>query len=428
MKLIVSCEDTGAIKVITASHGTDTSKPSTDDSHQIPVTITTHATNYTRKEKVLQSVKSRVSNNLIVTRQNGSIEVYDTSKLLVEPSEDTEKKECEPTEFLPLLYENKNVISPFTSKDDEIFVCLLIDSDNRIVAATNKGKLFVWLSENKIEGEPIRFILPLNENESIETLQNHPGKDYANYFAYGGKETDLRIIKLPSLNKKEVLKPEIVFKAKNVSNSKLELRVPIHIKKILFEKSSTPENFKLFTFTVWGEMRFYEAAQGRKPRSSLLVLPKKAPVLNAIWMKDEFVICDNTGIVVKVNSSSGSQIAKFKGQIGTVQALYNYNDILLATSGSDLYIRVYDNETRNCLVKVFIGTQSNSIIILHDKELKSRQINNEKTGTEDGINNINSNIKNNDDNNEESSDEEELWSKLNSNITQRRKRRKLTTV
>lgn len=424
MKLIVSCEDTGLIKVITASHGTDTSKPSTDDSQQIPVTITTHATNYTRKDKVLQSVKSKISNNLIVTRQNGSIEVYDTSKLFIEPSKETEKDDTELTDSLPLLYEHKNVISPLTSKDGEIFVCLLIDSNDRIVAVTNRGSLFIWLSENKIEQKPVKFLLPLNENENIEAVQSHPGKDYANYFAYGGKETDLRIIKLPSLNGKEKSKPEIVFKAKNVSNSKLELRVPIHIKKILFDKLSTPENFKLYTFTYWGEMRFYEAAQGRKPRSSLLVLPKKAPIINAIWMKDEFVISDNTGIVVKVNPLSGSQIAKFKGQIGTTQALDNYNDLLLATSGSDRYVRVYDNETRDCLVKVFIGTQSNSIMILSDEELKSKQTYIGKVEARDSSNNL----ENNDDNNEESSDEEELWSKLDSNITQRRKRRKLTTI
>ncbi|KAG0684671.1 Ribosome biogenesis protein nsa1 (NOP7-associated protein 1) [Pichia californica] len=446
MKLIIACEDTGAIKVINAVHGTDTSKPSTDDAPQTPVTITTHASeNNTRKNKILQLVQSKKSGNIIATRLNGSVEVYDISKILKEEQQlnkETKKNDDDNNnnnnnnndddkslvDLLPLIHEHKDIIPELTEKEGESFISALIDDNDRLIVTTNKGSVFIWSSEDEITQDPIKFILPLNENESIESFQIHPGKDNINYVAYGGKETDLRIVKLPSdINGK----PEIVFKAKNVSNSRLELRVPIHIKKILFDKSSTPENFKLYTFTLWGDMRIYESKLGRKPRSSILVLPKKAPIINSIWLGNEFVVCDNTGIVVKVNPESGSQISKFKGQIGTTQALNNFNNSILATTGSDRYIRAYDNQTRECIVKVFVGTQSNAILIIQDNESLNNDGKRGKkisiSGKYENNNSIDSKTEQENEK-EESSDEEELWNKLESNITQRRKRRKITLV
>lgn len=441
MKLVIGCEDNGAIKVINAPHGIDTSKPITEDSPQLEYSISTHAVENTKKDKVLQLVHSHASGNILVSRQNGSIEVYDTTLVLsseqtpdnIDKNKDVDNKDSsKDIDVLPLIRQYKNVIPPFISNDGEIFINLSFDDSNRIVLATNKGSVFIWESENSIDEDPVKFTLPLNEKEVVEAFQIHHGADNVDYVAYGGKETDLRVVKLPTLedikkdNKKQ---PEIVFKAKNVSNSRLELRVPIHIKKLLFDKSSTPENFKIYTFTAWGDMRFYESSSGRKPRSSFLVLPKKAPVINSIWIGDELVVCDNTGIVVKVNPLSGSQISKFKGQIGTTQALDNYNDSILATTGSDRYIRAYDNNTRECLVKVFVGTQSNAIAIIEDNEQIKRSRGKALLGSNAEkklLKTTADNAKEKEQEYEESSDEEELWNKLESNITQRRKRRKLT--
>lgn len=444
MKLVIGCEDTGAIKVINAPHGIDTSKPITEDSPQPQYSISTYAVENTKKDKVLQLVHSRESGNIIVSRQNGSIEVYDTTLVLNseqttdnnsnnDSKKDVDNKDSSrDIDLLPLIYQHKNIIPPLTSNDGEIFINLSVDESNRIVLATNKGSVFIWKSENDINKDPVKLTLPLNEKEVVEAFQIHPGADNVDYVAYGGKETDLRVAKLPTLkdmkkdNKKQ---PEIVFKAKNVSNSRLELRVPIHIKKLLFDKSSTPKNFKIYTFTAWGDMRFYESSAGRKPRSSILVLPRKAPIINVTWISDELVVSDNTGIVVKVNPLSGAQISKFKGQIGTTQALDNFKDSILATTGSDRYIRAYDNNTRECLVKVFVGTQSNAIAIIEDNE-QIKQSRGELLSSSHAEKKASKvyadSAKEKEQEDEESSDEEELWNKLESNITQRRKRRKLT--
>lgn len=460
MKLVLACEDTGALKVVVAQHGIDTSKPSDENNPQAPVTITTHATENSRKSKVVHLTQSNITKNIIVARLNGSVESYNTINLIgaEEKKLETEKKdeqknlEQEQTQeqnddneadLLPLLKQRKEVIPPFVSKDNEVFINLLVDESGRVLAVTNKGSLFIWDSEDKLDDEPKKFILPLNASESIEAFKIHPGKENINYVAYGGKETDLRIVKLPESNKsknkptktkkdkkndKSINELEVVFKAKNVSNSALELRVPIYIKNILFDESSAPENFKLYIFTATGDLRFYESKVGRKPRSSTLILPKKAPIVQAIWLNEKFIVCDNRGLVIKIEPADGQQICQFKGQIGSVQSLYNFDDLILASTGSDRYVRAYNNETRECIVKVFVGTQCNSVVIIENSEPLRR---NRSTLLDDATRDS---VRRKEEKNEkvqvqeeeEESDEEELWSKLESNITQRRKRRKLT--
>lgn len=436
MKLVVACEDTGAIKVVTALHGTDTSKPADDASPAQAVSITTHAEGNTRRSKVLQLVHSKHTGNIIVSRLNGAVEVYDTSKLepAAEPLKDGAEKNDNSSgtiDLLQLVQENKSLIPPFENKDSEIFIDLLLDDSGRVIVATNKGSVFIWASEDKISNEPLKFTLPLDANESVESLQIHPGKENVEYFAYGGKETDLRVVKLPSLEKTKKRKnqPEVIFKAKNLSNSRLELRVPIHIKKILFDQTSSPDHLKIYTFTQWGDMTFYDSALGRKPRSSVLVLPKKASIINAIWLDSNLVLCDNTGVVVKVDPSTGSLMSKFKGHIGTTHALDNFQNSILATTGSDRYVRAYDNETRECIIKVFVGTQSNAIAIIEDIESwKGKRQHKHTSGVsgEERMSGAGNGEKREEE--EESSDEEELWNKLESNITQRRKRRRLALV
>lgn len=428
MKIVAACEDTGSLKVVIAEHGTDTSKPADESNPVARVQISSHATNHNRKSKVTHLIQSPATQNVIVSRLDGSVEIYDTSKVLKEEEGKERKLENqeESGDTLPLIHHHSQVIQPFTYPDSEIFIDVLVDDNGRILAPTNKGNVFIWTSEKKLSEEPYVCKLPLDKDESVEAFKIHPGKKHADYVAYGGKETDLRIVKLPSLKKKGEAK--IVFKSKNVSNSRLELRVPIYIKSILFDKESTPEAFKLYTFTAVGDMRYYDSSAGRKPRSSILVLPKKAAITNATWMGDKLIVCDNRGIVVKVDPSTGSQICQFKGQIGSTQALYNFNNSILGTTGFDRYVRAYNNETRDCIVKVFIGTQSNALAIIEDTESLKRHkaniigdtaleaIKKKEAWEEKKLQQLE----------EEESDEEELWSKLESNITQRRKRRKLT--
>lgn len=453
MRIIAASEDTGALKLISALHGTDTSKPKDEENPKFPK-ITTHAEeNNTRRSKVIKIQKFKDNKHIVVARLNGSVEIYqilkdatDLTKFSIEAAINKEKdqeqdknqsqnqnqnqnqdeqSEQEQENLLPLLYKHENVIPPFIKSSDEIFINLTIDDLERIILVTNKGSVFIWNSKDDLTKPPMKFNLPLNTNENVEAFQVHPGKDYCNYVAYGGKETDLKIVKLPTDNKKKL---EIVFKAKNVSDSKLDLRVPIHIKCLLFDIQSTPDNFKLYTFTAVGDLRYYESKIGRKPRSSVLILPKKAPITEAIWIDNELVVCDNRGIIVKVNPQNGAQLSQFKGQIGSIQSLSNFKDTILATTGVDRYVRAYDNKTRKCLVKVFIGTQSNALTIVEDEEHLRREQNKIKAEAKKiALENKQKKALQEDDE-EESSDEEELWNKLDANneVTHRRKRRKLT--
>lgn len=396
MKLLATCEDTGAFKLIEANHGVDTSKK---DGLQPENVLNLVSEDHTRHSMVLQMVKNLKTDNIIVTRLDGSLECY---KFLNEEND------------LKLLNQHKTVISPFI-RGEQLEKFISLDCINgKIFAGSNKGQVFIWKDEESIVQVPIVYQLPLNEQE-IEVMKFHPGE--GDLIVIGGKDIDLTIFKLPSIKKQNNKdQPSLIFKGKNLHDKILDLKMKIHIKDIQILDDSNIDNFKLFTFTAFGEMRYYETLQGKKPRNNFKLV-QKSIITTSLLSPNEVVISDEKAQVIKINTKTGDQICKFKGQYGTVETISNFKNKILAMGGLDRYVRAFYINNRECIVKVYLGTQVNNVIILEDEQLVEKPAKEEVKKIEEQ--------KKKQAEEEAEEDDDEMWTKLETNIVQKRKRRKI---
>lgn len=269
-------------------------------------------------------------------------------------------------------YESINSISNNleTSTKDE-FVSL-ISSFGNIYAASEQGKITI-IDSSSISSEKVNYITT-SVKAPLSTFISHPTQE--GVFAYGGKENDVKIIRLykegTSIFDNDEVKPEQLFQGKNVKNDKLDLRVPIWITNILFIKleDHTETTWKFITTTGHGQVRKYDTSHGRKP-----ILDKKLsdkPLVRvAATPKEDEIICADTHVTTALfNIEKGALVAKYKGSVGAVQALYSHlkgDNGLLVTGALDRYVRVFDINTREQVAKVYIGSKISAVWLLSDE-------------------------------------------------------------
>lgn len=364
MRLIVTCDDSGSAKEVICTPGTDTSKQ--DKPQPISITQVFVEPKASPASRILYSTlyKERYA---ICCRLDASVSVYDLEddeKKLVCHREYVELKGCKPVSL--------HVFSEFDA----------------LVMGLDSGKAaLVGFHKNTLEKECQIVDLPGGKPiEAFEACPSQPG-----VFAYGGKENDLRIVKMFEVGKKVKLleSVEVLFAAKNVKNDHLDLRVPIWITKIRF--ISLKNSYKLITATRYGQLRIYDTNHGRKPAHDYQVCTNPIITLNfAGSNSDEVIITDNRNMVArhslvsidkkafKTNSATVGDIIKpvprllgkyqEGGNTGAIFGVLCFKDTFVATGGLDRYLRVYDLETREMVSKVYMGSQIADILFLEGEE------------------------------------------------------------
>ncbi|CAK7891583.1 ribosome biogenesis protein Nsa1p [[Candida] anglica] len=373
MKFLTASEDTGSIKEIVCSRGTDTSKQ--DATQPTSITNICNEEGASLKTRVLQMEVT--GDVLVASRLGGTLCVYDLN-----------------SETYDLLH-----VYTFEglSKEDKSVSLVEDKKSDVIIVAFESGKVFlVNLNDKKFDLPPISLSLPTNKQISCLTM--HPTQ--AGIIACGGKENDAQVIKLyegtisHALFKSEkkaakFFKPVVLFTAKNVKNNHLDLRSPIWIRKILFLDSAKPQGYDFLTVTRYGQLRIYDTTHGKRPIKDYPICDKA--ILEVGYTsaeQDDIVVTDTHGLLAKfsltavdekaykTNSASAGKVVKpvakllgkyTGGNTGAIYGLDVVND-LLASGGLDRYLRVYDVQSREVVAKVYIGTQINEVIILDDED------------------------------------------------------------
>ncbi|CCG22255.1 Nsa1 66S pre-ribosomal particle component [Candida orthopsilosis Co 90-125] len=413
MKILVASDDTASGKLIECNRGTDTSKQDAPQPKSITNCFTVPKFNYSSRIKHLINYNYQY---FIASRIDGTISVYDYEEDSNAKETLAEDEKDELDVMVNLFKHLHDYKVPIVASDKPIGLFKVEKLDSVLVPFTS-GKVFlIYVGDFKFE--PLEIKLPVES--PIEAFAVNP--EYENIVAYGGKEVDLKVVELydekinSSIFKKDYKKlfdPKVVFAAKNVKNDHLDLRVPIWNTNILFFKTDSKDNFKVLTSTHYGHLRIYDSTHGRKPLKNYQV--SQDPISTLTFADDdqkEVIITGPNSLIArysltqvdekafKTNSASAGEIVKAVpkslgrytgGNTGATYAVEVVEN-MVAFSGLDRYLRVFDVESRELLAKVYLGVEVSSLVILDDEDEEEEEVKRKREAEEE--------------------EDEELWNQL----------------
>nr|XP_006214975.1 WD repeat-containing protein 74 [Vicugna pacos] len=200
----------------------------------------------------------------------------------------------------------------------------LAQVDGTLITCVDSGILRVWQDNDK-EASPDP-LLELRVGPGVCRMRQDPARP--NIVATGGKENALKVWDLQGSE-------EPVFRAKNVRNDWLDLRVPIWDQDIQF----LPESQKLVTCTGYHQVRVYDPAS-----------PQRRPVLEATY--GEYPL---TAMTLTPGGNSVI-VGNTHGQLAEID--------LRASCGLDRVLRVHRiRNPRGLEHKVYLKSQLNCLLL-----------------------------------------------------------------
>ncbi|KAG0085595.1 WD repeat-containing protein 74 [Podila epicladia] len=305
--------------------------------------------------------------HLVVARKNGVIQ-------LVDP-----KDGAPVTEFKQTLAK--------VDKVDTIFVGLFANSES-IITCTNTGILTIQSIQNRSKSST------LSVGKDICRMRVHPREHHV--VATAGKEQELTIwdlsvllkdpetlkkgkgkkeSKAPLVDKngapyksKEILANGQIFKAKNVKNDHLDLRVPVWNTDLQFLNQF--DITRIAVGTRHHQIRVYDTKGARRPAVDAEV--GTMPVVALANGKDasEVVFSDTVTNVYSVDTLTGAILGQYKGFTGVATALASFTPFEdsttthLVTVALDRCLRVHEmDKTRKLLHKVYLKQRMTAVVV-----------------------------------------------------------------
>lgn len=419
MRILAATDDAGSFKEVVCAKGTDTSIPASKQPKSIKQFHPQGLKNRIQKLCVVDKKKL-----LILARCNGQINFHGLEK------KEGQEEGQEEDEY-PLI---NTVTLPLEPTKDKFVNLFVLENEELCFAVSELGKVYIidlTSVKEKDEEQEIKYITT-EVKGPVSTFIPHP--EQFGIFAYGGKENDVKIIRLMNeedakslfpknqtkknknknktktkKNEQEISLSETpLYEAKNVKNDKLDLRVPIHPSKLQFINlaTHTSTSWQLLSVTRYGHVRFYDTTHGRKPKSSHTLTNR--PILNVGLLNEsnEIICSDDHTMTATFDFTNGKLMGKFKGAVGAVQGVH-LSEGLLCTGGLDRYVRVFDVESRETVAKCFVGSKISEVLILDGEDLEEED---EPEQVEDGKKK--SNKKKRALEEAEAEDEDEVWNQL----------------
>lgn len=224
-------------------------------------------------------------------------------------------------------------------------------ADGTLITCVDSGILRVWCENDKeASSDPL---LELKVGPGVCRMRQDP--THTHVVATCGKENALKVWDLQGSE-------EPVFRAKNVRNDWLDLRVPIWDQDIQF----LPGSQKLVTCTGYHQVRIYDSAS-----------PQRRPVLEATYgeypltamtltPEGNSVIVGNThGQLAEIDFRQGRLLGCLKGLAGSVRGLQCHpSKPLLASCGLDRVLRIHRiRNPRGLEHKVYLKSQLNCLLL-----------------------------------------------------------------
>ncbi|KAJ3011723.1 UNVERIFIED_CONTAM: WD repeat-containing protein 74 [Siphonaria sp. JEL0065] len=271
-----------------------------------------------------------------------------------------------------------NVAAPGNKPRDAEHFVGLHEANGTIITCTNKGNI---VYHNQLEylaadedAEPLPTITTNIGQDALTVMKVFP--DSPDYFATAGAEREVclwRIVKDPEGNGKL----ESIWKAKNVANDHLDLRVPVHVTDLTFmpppaEYKAPPDGSvkptRIAMVSLHKHFRVYNVYEGkRRPVVSVTVGDMPAKRLAVTKDGSQAVVTDTTGTAIHIETATGTRIGAFRGFQGAVTAMEcvdEKDDALLVTAGIDRMLRIYLREgKRSLLHKIYLKHRLHTFIV-----------------------------------------------------------------
>jgi ribosome biogenesis protein NSA1 len=250
--------------------------------------------------------------NLLVCRENGQLDIIDMDSLNVT--------------YTKVLFEEKT----------KFIGCFLVGGV--IITCTDKG-IVHYIHWSKDTKELPEKSVDLKQVDLCR-MRVHPS--HPHIFATGGNERELCLWDI----RKD---PEPIWKAKNVPNDHLDLRVKVWVTDIQFLDQ---DYNRIVIVSGHHHVRFYDTSVKKRPIQSFTV--GEYPLKSVAIYQNEVLISDTVGKVTAINQKTGAVAGSFKGIAGAVSQIGCFQDQVIMV-GLDRHLRIFEAKgNRKELKKVYL--------------------------------------------------------------------------
>ncbi|KAK8811294.1 hypothetical protein WA158_003029 [Blastocystis sp. Blastoise] len=220
------------------------------------------------------------------------------------------------------------------------------ENDRKIISCSEEGHVCIFSLETD------ELVKEFDIDGPVATMHLCPYNH--DIFAAGGKENDLKVYSIE--------KGSFIWRAKNVPNDFLDLRVPVWIKDLQFMECSD-KGYKIITVTGYNQIRIYNTSVKRQPIEDYAV--GEHAFVTCRLNKDQtyLYVSDIIGRVVGFNLSTHRIYGVFKGNVGSVRDIQLHPSLpLLATVGLDRILRIYDIPSRDLKHRIYLRQRLNTVV------------------------------------------------------------------
>ncbi|KAJ3306790.1 WD repeat-containing protein 74, partial [Blyttiomyces sp. JEL0837] len=323
-----------------------------DKNQQVQMIIFTRKTTTTTTKKDKEEGKC-----IVVGCRNGIVKVLDL---------DSGRLVREFRAFVPRVGEDGNVVLDKDRKEEE-FVGIF-EQDGVFTTCTSFGTFTHHrpIDPSNRHGTLLHYKIDL-KMEGLKRMRVFPGS--ADHFATGGDERDLSVWKFEfkdveggAAGEEEGedgsqpwggIEVTSVWKAKNVKNDFLDLRVPIHITDLAFINPEGDAPTKIVTISKFRHYRVYDLNRDGK-RPALSVEIGEHPLRCLHLMKDgkEAIVADMMGNVTHLETDTGKRLGGYRGVSGTVTQVTDIPKLKqVAVISIDRFLRIFESYGQRRLIK-----------------------------------------------------------------------------
>ncbi|CAG8451177.1 3741_t:CDS:10 [Ambispora leptoticha] len=349
------------------------------------------------RSRGVQAICKRITNDesdqdlnkqIVIARQNGEINiVYPSQQELKSVYEFREDSMLNAAAQEKASTEKKSIIDKRSSKFVGLFA-----NESTLVTCTDFGVLRYYSLASSTE-EKTSSNTTITLSSDLCCLRVHPKQNHI--IAFGGKERDLtawdineyKAGKSPinersnSYNKKYQKKkeeaPGVLWRAKNLPNDFLDMRVPVWITDLQFMDNDDVS--RIVVGTYYHQIRLYDIKTARRPVLNVEI--GEHPIVSICVGRNPYEIfaSDTACNVYSMDVRAGSLLGQFKGFTGSVRDLaIHAKSESLVTVGLDRFLRVHEIKgTRNLLHKVYLK-QRLSCLLVDDNVDEYDKVNDEK--------------------------------------------------